>query len=229
MSAYKDAMQNNRAPYLYHPPTGPIAVITADSDILVVSKPAGLLSVPGRGPAHGDCLESRIRALYPDARIVHRLDMSTSGIMVMARNADAHRNLSRQFEQRQTDKSYIARVMGHMAEDEGEVDLPLICDWPKRPKQKVDFDSGKPALTKWQVIRREDHNITRVLLIPITGRTHQLRLHMQSLGHPILGDDLYAPPEALALATNLQLHAEKLDFDHPVSGDRCRFTDPCPF
>ncbi|MGM0421740.1 MAG: pseudouridine synthase [Pseudomonadota bacterium] len=220
---------HNRPAYIYAPPSGPVPILHQENSFLITSKPEGLLSVPGRGAKHADCLESRLQIHHPAARIVHRLDMSTSGVMVLAQTAEAHKNLSLQFEQRQTAKTYIARVHGYIAEDEGEITLPLNKDWPNRPKQMVDPVNGKASHTCWQVIAREADNITKVRLTPLTGRTHQLRVHMHSLGFPILGDDLYATPEALAAAPRLQLHAETLAFNHPVSGVRCSFTDPCPF
>jgi tRNA pseudouridine32 synthase/23S rRNA pseudouridine746 synthase len=219
----------SRPAYIYAPPQGPVPVLHQEDAFLIVSKPDGLLSVPGRGAQHADCLESRLRENYPAARIVHRLDMSTSGVMVLAQTTEAHKNLSLQFEQRQTAKTYIARVYGHMTEEQGEITLPLIKDWPNRPKQMIDSVNGKASHTIWQVIAREAGNITRVRLTPLTGRTHQLRVHLQNLGFPILGDDLYATPTALAAASRLQLHAETLEFNHPLSGVRCKFTDPCPF
>ena len=154
--------------------------------------------------------------------------MATSGLMVWALNKPAHSSLARQFQERQTSKQYIARVYGTVEANEGLVELPLICDWPNRPKQMVEFNYGKKSTTYWQVLSREDE-FTRILLHPITGRSHQLRVHMLSIGHPILGDRLYAHEKALALAPRLQLHAEQLSFTHPVSGEKMAFTAPCPF
>ena len=219
-------MQN----FVYQPPSAEegLVILHKDDDVLVLSKPAGLLSVPGKAVDHADCLESRVREAFPQARIVHRLDMATSGIMVLAMTAEAHRHLGLQFERRKTKKSYVARIWGHPEKDKGTVDLPLICDWPNRPKQKVDFENGKQAVTEWEIIKREEQE-SRVRLYPLTGRSHQLRVHMLSLGHPILGDDFYAPPEALSAADRLQLHAESLSFHHPADGVVRSFTDPCPF
>ncbi|NQZ07184.1 MAG: RNA pseudouridine synthase, partial [Algicola sp.] len=154
--------------------------------------------------------------------------MATSGLMVMALTKAAHREISRQFQHRETKKNYIARVYGHIEQDEGSIELPLICDWPNRPKQMVDFERGKHALTHWQVIDREGQQ-TRVSLTPITGRSHQLRVHMLSIGHPILGDRLYAHEQALAAAPRLQLHAKWLAFTHPQSGEAVEFNAECPF
>lgn len=213
----------------YTPPTDPMLdVIHHDEKLLVLNKPSGLLSVPGRLDEHKDCLESRAQAEHPRARTVHRLDMATSGVCVMAMTASAHRHLGLQFERRHTSKSYVARVWGHIADDEGEIDQPLICDWPNRPKQMVDHENGRHALTRWKVIEREK-DATRVALYPVTGRTHQLRVHMLHIGHPILGDDFYATGDALAASDRLQLHALSLTLHHPVGGERITFEAPCPF
>ncbi|MBR9792417.1 MAG: bifunctional tRNA pseudouridine(32) synthase/23S rRNA pseudouridine(746) synthase RluA [Gammaproteobacteria bacterium] len=215
--------------FVYQPPLSPfLSLLYHDDDVIVVNKPSGLLSVPGKAPEHRDSLISRIQRVYPDARIVHRLDMATSGVMVVAQHKDSHRQLSRQFELRQTAKRYFARVAGVPAQLSGSVDLPLICDWPNRPKQKVDFESGKPALTHYEVVQ-EDVTEALVALIPITGRSHQLRVHMLEMGHPILGDRLYGTPTVIASAPRLQLHAETLLFTHPASCKRMRFSAPLPF
>ena len=195
---------------------------------MVVDKPHGLLSVPGKGPAGEDCLIRRVQAEYPDALIVHRLDMATSGVMVIARGIEAHRTLSMAFADRHTDKAYVAVVAGKIAIDAGEVDLPLITDWPNRPKQMVDHVIGKPSLTRYRVLAREE-GTTRIALEPVTGRSHQLRVHMLALGHPIVGDALYAPPEIIAQSPRLLLHAERLEVPHPVTGDRMAFVSPAPF
>jgi tRNA pseudouridine32 synthase/23S rRNA pseudouridine746 synthase len=213
----------------YNPPTQPyLTIVYQDDDILVLDKPSELLTVPGKALEHKDSLELRAKRVFPTATIVHRLDMATSGVIVMAMNKDSHRNLSRQFEQRQTSKMYKARVHGKLDKSNGMVDLPLICDWPNRPKQMVDFERGKPSQTLFQVIGTEQ-NATVVELTPITGRSHQLRVHMLSLGHPILGDRLYAHPEALAMAPRLQLHACRLGLTHPVTEDKLFFESPCEF
>lgn len=215
--------------FVYQPPLSPyLSVLYHDDDVIVVNKPSGLLSVPGKAPEHRDSLITRIQRVYPEARIVHRLDMATSGVMVVAQHKDSHRQLSRQFELRQTAKRYFARVAGVPAQSSGSVDLPLICDWPNRPKQKVDFESGKPALTHYKVVQR-DATEALVALIPITGRSHQLRVHMLELGHPILGDRLYGTPSVIASAPRLQLHAETLSFTHPANGKRMQFSAPLPF
>ncbi len=196
--------------------------------MLAVDKPHGLLSVPGKGPTGEDCLVRRVQAEYPDALIVHRLDMATSGVMVMARGAEAHRTLSMAFADRRTEKAYVAVVTGKLTEDAGEINLPLITDWPNRPKQMVDHAIGKPSLTRYRVLSRGE-GTTRVALEPVTGRSHQLRVHMLALGHPIVGDALYAPPEIVAQSPRLLLHAERLEVPHPVSGDRMAFVSPAPF
>lgn len=207
----------------YNPPMTPyLSIVYQDDDLLIVNKPSGLLTVPGKDPKHADCLITRINRVFPTAKIVHRLDMATSGIICLAMHKEAHRNLSIQFQDRKTAKRYIARVFGKLEQETGSVDLPLICDWPNRPKQMVDHDNGKPSLTHFKVLEYEQ-NATRVELTPITGRSHQLRVHMLSLGHPILGDKLYAHPEAFAMAPRLQLHAEMLTLAHPASGETLIF------
>lgn len=193
-----------------------VALIYADDALLVFDKPAGLLSVPGRGPENADCLSARAQALWPDALVVHRLDMGTSGLLVMARGLKAQRTLSHAFAQRQVHKRYVAVVAGTpqptQPDDEGwsEIDLPLIVDWPNRPKSKVDFTLGKPSRTSWR-LHADPANAsieaTRLELEPVTGRSHQLRVHLQAMGHPILGDELYADDTALAAAPRLLLHA----------------------
>lgn len=203
-------------------------VLYADAALLVVEKQAGLLSVPGRGEDKQDCLMARLLVEYPDARIVHRLDQDTSGLLVIARDADTHRELSRQFHDREVEKVYIALALGHPAENAGEIDLALRYDPPSKPRHVVDPVEGQHALTEWKVLTRQA-GCTRVSLIPHTGRTHQLRVHMQALGHPLLGDTLYAPAEACPPGGRLCLHAETLGFVHPVHGGRLRFHRPAPF
>ncbi|NVJ96955.1 MAG: RluA family pseudouridine synthase [Alphaproteobacteria bacterium] len=213
----------------YNPPTDPMLdILYSDEDILILNKPSGLLSVPGKAEDMKDCLESRAQAAFTGARIVHRLDMETSGVIVMARHLDALRHLGRQFEDRKTEKTYEARVWGKVADYEGEIDLPLICDWPNRPKQMVCHERGKNAVTRYRVIAREA-DATRVALFPVTGRSHQLRVHMLSLGHPILGDNLYATGAAFEAAPRLQLHAKTLSFTHPETAELVSFAAPVPF
>jgi len=230
--------------FIYTPPMSPyLDIVFQDEDIVVLNKSSGLLSVPGRLPEHQDCLQNRVQRVLPTATVVHRLDMATSGIIIMALNKPAHVAISRQFEQRKTKKSYIARVFGHVEKSEGSVDLPLICDWPNRPKQKVDHENGKQSLTHYQVLSYSEPNSgnsnsengdsenesTLVELTPVTGRSHQLRVHMLALGHPILGDRLYAHEQALTVSPRLQLHARNLSLAHPVSGELLTFVAPCPF
>lgn len=213
----------------YAPPLDPyLTILYQDEDILVLDKPAELLTVPGKALEHRDSLQIRVQRVFPTATIVHRLDMATSGILIMALNKPAHVHLSRQFENRLTSKTYFARVFGHVEGDSGKVDLPLICDWPNRPKQMVDHEHGKPSQTHWQVVQR-DTKSTLVELIPITGRSHQLRVHMLALGHPILGDRLYAHEEAKVNTPRLCLHAQMHEFSHPVSGEKLRFESLHPF
>ena len=197
----------------------------SDDDLLVVNKPCDLLTVPGRGPHNQDCLINRLLYTYPNARIVHRLDYATSGLVIIPLSYEAQKSLSKQFQQRSTAKQYSAIVDGIVSEDSGHIDLPLICDWPNRPMQMVDFKQGKTAQTDFTVLNRDSNlNVTRVELKPITGRSHQLRVHMLALGHPILGDRFYATGNALTASPRLLLHAETITFDHPTSGDRITVT-----
>lgn len=213
--------------FVYAPPPDAPVIIHADDQLLVVDKPAGLLSVPGRGEDRADCLIARLRAVFPSVLLVHRLDLDTSGVMVFALTPLAQRDLSRQFEERVTKKVYVARLAGHLQPATGRVDLPLIVDWPNRPRQKVDHVEGRPAQTDWRVVRADDDE-TRVRLMPVTGRSHQLRVHMAQTGHPILGDTLYATGAA-ADHPRLMLHAESLRFRHPDSGVAQGFSAPVPF
>jgi tRNA pseudouridine32 synthase/23S rRNA pseudouridine746 synthase len=213
----------------YQPPLHPyLDIVYQDNDIVVLNKPSGLLSVPGKAPEHLDSLEYRVKLVYPTARIVHRLDMSTSGVMVLALHADAQRQLNRQFQLRQTSKRYIARVTGRVTADFGTINMPLICDWPNRPKQMVCYQRGKASVTHYQVLSREN-DVSRLALTPVTGRSHQLRVHMQMLGHAILGDKFYADSINLAAANRLQLHAETLSLFHPATGKETIFSVKCPF
>jgi tRNA pseudouridine32 synthase/23S rRNA pseudouridine746 synthase len=215
-------------PFIYAPPDSPLDVIHLDEQILAVNKPSGLLSVPGKALEHRDCLETRVKTAYPDALLVHRLDMDTSGVMVFARTKVAQRHIGLQFQKRQLQKTYVARVRGHVAKDSGTVDLPLIVDWPNRPLQMVDFERGKPSVTDWTVLARED-GVTRMQLRPLTGRSHQLRVHMRELGHAILGDRFYADAATIAAADRLQLHAQTLRLRHPDGGAWLDISTACPF
>lgn len=211
----------------YDPPDLPLDVIHADHEVLVVMKPHGLLSVPGKGANLADCLLRRVQAAFPEALLVHRLDRDTSGVMVFALTPHAQRHLGLQFEKRQVKKVYVARVWGRIAEKTGTVDLPLIVDWPNRPKQKVDLTEGRPAVTDWRVMRAGDDE-TRVRLYPKTGRSHQLRVHMAEIGHPILGDPFYAEGPARDFP-RLMLHSESLRFRHPDGGVGMSFASKAPF
>ncbi|MFQ1680639.1 bifunctional tRNA pseudouridine(32) synthase/23S rRNA pseudouridine(746) synthase RluA [uncultured Pantoea sp.] len=214
----------------YNPPLAPwLHILYQDEHIMVVNKPSGLLSVPGRLEEHKDSVMTRIQRDFPQAESVHRLDMATSGVIVVALTKAAERELKRQFREREPAKQYVARVWGHPAAEKGMIDLPLICDWPNRPKQMVSVELGKPAQTEYQVLAYDADNSARVQLKPITGRSHQLRVHLLALGHPILGDRFYAHPEALAMAPRLQLHAESLTITHPAFGNSMTFRQPADF
>lgn len=203
-----------------------IEVIHVDDWLLALNKPSGLLSVPGRGEDKRDCVAVRVQTACPEALTVHRLDMETSGILLMGRGPDAQRALSVAFQDRRVEKRYVAVVEGRLERPEGEIDLPLIADWPNRPRQKVDHAIGKPALTRFRLIGHEGER-SRVELAPVTGRSHQLRVHLQSLGHPIAGDALYSSPPPPG--ARLLLHAEYLAFVHPFTGQRVEFHCPTPF
>nr|WP_236589411.1 RluA family pseudouridine synthase [Ramlibacter aurantiacus] len=211
----------------------PVEPLHEDRWCVVLDKPEGLLSVPGRGPDKQDCLSARALRQWPDARIVHRLDMATSGLLLMARGESMQRAFSRAFESRQVGKHYVAVVAGRVpaaaatdADGWAEIDLPLAADWPRRPRQQVDHENGRPSRTRWRILQALQDR-TRLELQPLTGRTHQLRVHLQAIGHPILGDALYGastPP-----ATRLLLHAQALELRHPVTGERHRWQSPAPF
>ena len=223
----------------------PVRVLYADDQLLFIDKPTGLLSVPGKLAANKDCLISRVQQghnvigeqsgkmandAYPEARIVHRLDMDTSGVMVLALNADCHRALSRQFEQRQTEKQYCAKVFGLVADDYGSIELPIISDWPNRPLQKICADTGKHAITRYQVIsRNQADQSSRLLLKPVTGRSHQLRIHLAAIDHPILGCSFYAHPQARSASKRLLLHASQLTINHPINDKALTINSPAPF
>jgi tRNA pseudouridine32 synthase/23S rRNA pseudouridine746 synthase len=211
----------------YTPPDGDPVILYMDDRIIVVDKPSGLLSVPGKLEGRQDCLMSRLEAIHPDALLVHRLDCDTSGVIIFARDKAAQGFLGQEFEKRRARKTYIARVWGAMEAESGHVDLPLCADWPNRPRQMVDHERGRPAQTDWQVIGRSPTE-TRVRLSPLTGRSHQLRVHMAELGHPILGDPIYATGPARAFP-RLMLHAEWLSLHHPETKARVEFRAACPF
>lgn len=211
-------------------------VVFVDDHLVILNKPSGLLSVPGRGEDKQDCLIARAQSQWPEALTVHRLDMATSGLMVIARGPETQRKLSHAFEIREVSKSYEAIVSGVLqadvtdsAERWQDIQMPLLIDWPNRPKSKVDWEHGKPSHTQWRVMGSALGNATRVELKPITGRTHQLRLHMMAIGHAILGDALYAPPEVQAQSSRLLLHARILRFKHPVTAKWMVFESQVPF
>ncbi|MGF1700677.1 bifunctional tRNA pseudouridine(32) synthase/23S rRNA pseudouridine(746) synthase RluA [Photobacterium makurazakiensis] len=213
----------------YHPPTDPwLDILYLDDDLIAIDKPSGLLSNPGRDPIHYDSVFSRVIRDYPDAQLVHRLDMSTSGLMILALHKEAERNLKIQFQDRKTEKVYYARTYGAVEQASGTVDLPLICDWPNRPKQKVCFEHGKPSVTHYQRLSHDEQS-SLVRLRPVTGRSHQLRVHLLALGHPILGDRFYANEKGRAMAERLQLHAAELSFFHPTTGEAMHLFAPCDF
>ena len=206
----------------YSPPASPIDVIHADDEILVVAKPHGLLSVPGKGAHLADCLLTRLKEIFPATLLVHRLDRDTSGVMAFALTPHAQRHLGLQFEKRQVRKAYVARVHGHVPGSTGTIDLPLAVDWLNRPRQMVDLRDGRPALTKWELLQA-CANESRLMLFPRTGRSHQLRVHCLAIGHPILGDLLYAEGEARQ-HPRLMLQSLSLRFRHPADGRAVSFS-----
>lgn len=214
-------------------PRTDLIVIHQDADLLVLDKPAGLLSVPGRGLDKQDCLSARVQTLYPDALVVHRLDMATSGLMLFARGLAAQRALSQAFAERRVAKRYVALVAGQPArpeQDWGVIDLPIVVDWPRRPLRKIDHQLGKASVTRWRLASGcRAQQATRLELEPETGRSHQLRVHLQALGHPILGDRLYGTPESQAMASRLLLHATRLTFRHPTTGQTLQFASAADF
>ena len=214
-------------PYLVPHSKEGIRILYRDQDLLIVDKPTLLLSVPGRHPLNHDCLLLRMSKRYPGVNAVHRLDLDTSGIMVVPKHHNALSSLARQFQERLVKKTYVARVAGRIREDRGVIDLPLTADWPNRPKQKVCRLTGKPALTQWRVLSRAEHS-SLLELTPVTGRSHQLRIHMKEIGHPILGCDFYAPDVALQAVPRLLLHATSLGFRHPRSGQYLSGYSPAP-
>lgn len=214
----------------YSPPTNCVLdLIFHDHTLLVVNKPAGLLSVPGRGVERQDCLYTRIQREFSDALVVHRLDMATSGLMVFARGADIQRRLSQMFRERGVEKRYVAIVAGRLATESGEVNLPIVADWPNRPLRKIDIQSGKPSLTRYRVLAHDSASDTsRVELEPVTGRTHQLRIHMAAAGHPILGDHWYGGEKGTS-SDRLLLHASVLRLAHPLSLAKLCWVSEPPF
>ncbi len=213
---------------VYAPPRSAIDFVHVDDALIAIDKPAGLLSVPGRGEDKADCAATRVQAEFPDALTVHRLDMATSGLLLFARGKVMQRALSGLFERGEMAKRYIAEVWGRPDPGEGEINLPLVTDWPRRPLQKVDWDTGKPSVTRYETLSSSG-NTSRMQLTPLTGRSHQLRVHLAEIGHPILGDEFYAHPDALAARSRLALHAAALRFMHPGTGEAMALDLPCPF
>ena len=214
----------------YRPPMEPyLDIVYQDNHICVVNKPSGLLSVPGNKPEYFDSAMSRVKEKFGFCEPAHRLDMATSGILLFALSKAADRELKRQFREREPQKHYLALVFGHLQQEYGEVNFPLICDWENRPRQRIDFVVGKKACTRFEALERRNDLSTLVKLTPITGRSHQLRLHMLALGHPILGDKFYAPPQAKAMASRLCLHAAQLTISHPINGEIMTFTQSADF
>ncbi len=214
----------------YDPPCCETEILFIDDHLIIVNKASGLLSVPGRGEDKKDCLISRVQKKYPEALIVHRLDMPTSGILVLARSASVHKQLSKQFQNREVAKQYIAVVNGILKVTAGEIDLPLITDWPNRPKQKVDYETGKPSLTRYEVLSVNlKDNTSRIALFPVTGRSHQLRVHLLSIGHIIIGDKLYESNKPNSNSPRLLLHASQIAFKHPVTEKQLTIECPCDF
>lgn len=216
-------------PY-FPPPPAPLEFLHIDEYLLAINKPSGLLTVPGRGPGKQDCLLLRLQHTHPEALVVHRLDMETSGIVLFARDIDTQRRLGKQFAGREIDKTYVAIVKGRPKPPQGEIDLPLMADWPNRPKQKVDHERGKPSRTCYRVLDSDEVSSTsRVELKPVTGRSHQLRVHMMSLGHPIVGDRLYGQETSTENSERLMLHASELAFTHPRTGAAIQLESAAPF
>ncbi|MGB1350283.1 MAG: RluA family pseudouridine synthase [Luminiphilus sp.] len=215
-------------PYLVPHSQAPIRIVYEDRDLLLVDKPHHLLSVPGRHPLNHDSLIRRLQPRYPDVQAVHRLDLDTSGLMVVPKRRESLSELGRQFQRRQIEKEYTAIVWGEMEDDGGVIELPIATDWPNRPKQMICEERGKHALTRFEVLNRGD-NRSLVKLMPVTGRSHQLRIHMQSLGHPIIGCDMYAHPEALEASDRLLLHATRLKLCAPSTGNWLSAFSPIPF
>ena len=215
--------------FIYSPPQEDLVIVYEDDDLVVIEKPAGLLSVPGRLPEHQDSAYLRVLAQFPQAKITHRLDMATSGILMFAKHRDAEVAVSKMFQARTVDKHYIALVQGQL-DAEGSVEVPLITDWENRPRQIVHFELGKPAKTLYQALSYDiETDITRVLLTPITGRSHQLRVHMQYIGHPITGDKLYHPEPTRSPLKRMALHASFLAFQQPLSGQSVAIHGRVPF
>lgn len=221
-------MQDDLPPYLVPHSQEPIDILHEDEHLLLVRKPHLLLSIPGRHPLNRDCLITRLQRSHPAASMVHRLDLDTSGIMVIPLTRAAHAHISRQFQERRVDKTYIAVVWGEPARDAGDIDLPIASDWANRPRQQICHQRGRQALTRYRVLARQGDR-SRLELLPVTGRSHQLRIHLRELGHPILGCDMYAHDAALNMAPRLLLHATRLGLQHPATGEWLEGCSPAPF
>lgn len=216
--------------FTYAPDLSPIELLYQDDELIIVNKASNLLTTPGRGEDKQDCLYSRVLKSFPNARVVHRLDMATSGIVIFALHHQAQVEMGRLFEQRNINKHYIAVVSGKLAQAKGKIDLPLICDWENRPIQKVCHQNGKSAQTVYDLIEYDDqHHRSRVLLAPLTGRSHQLRVHMKALGHPIIGDAFYHPDYKNTHQERLLLHASLIEFTHPFSLKPIKISSAPPF
>lgn len=223
-------MQPQARPYIVPLCLEQIEILYQDEHMLLVAKPPWLLTVPGRLPENSDCVIARLQKDFPTATIVHRLDLDTSGLLMIPLCHAVHADLTRQFQRRAIHKRYEAIVFGIVEQDEGEIDFPLARDWFNKPLQKICAVEGKPALTRYRVVERDpEHNRTRLALYPVTGRSHQLRIHLANIGHPILGCDLYATDEAFHMAKRLMLHATELKFTHPITGDAMHQICPVPF
>ncbi len=211
------------------PPHVKLNILYQDDDLIALNKPSGLLSVPGRGEYKQDCMLSRLQIEYPQALVIHRLDMATSGIILFSLNKETQRQLGKLFEKKQIFKEYSATVHGILKEKNGVINQPLMTDWNNRPKQKIDYKNGKPSQTEFTLLSINSNNNSHVKLKPITGRSHQLRVHMSSLGHAILGDELYGTKQSRQASHRLLLHAEKLEFNHPISNKRIIIFSSCEF
>lgn len=220
---------NHRPIHIVPPCASDIRIIYQDDYLVVIDKPEPMLSTPGRLPENKDSAIGRVQKMYPSAELVHRLDMATSGLMVISLSKLMNRELSILFQKRQVDKTYIAVLDGHLTQDEGLIDIPIITDWERRPMQKVCYETGKPSQTFYRVLAHNDDGTTRVQFTPITGRSHQLRLHSLAIGHPILGCHLYALNGSEMKATRLLLHAQNLAFTHPITAETLSFESPAPF
>jgi len=207
-----------------------IEILYQDEFLLLINKPAGLLTLSGKNPLNKDSVHFRLLKTFPTATMIHRLDFGTSGILVVALNKVINAHICRQFQIRNVVKTYVALLHGHISDDEGVIEFPIAKDWPNFPLQKICYETGKIALTNYRVVERLPEPLTtRVMFTPVSGRTHQLRIHSREIGHPVLGCDLYGTDEAFSMAKRLMLHATGIEFDHPITGERLNGFSPCPF